>query len=293
MSAYWPTHWTFLRLTGANTIAFVDLYKEGASTNDMFISKGIDGLGAPEIDVSISKGKFQARQARERQIVARVGLNPDYSTGMTAAELRAYLYGMLTGGSSGPQISAIIMDGTSTELFRAEGYISKMEINPYVKDPEVVITIDCLSPYFHSLTARNPITDGDTVAATSNPQWPNRGSAPAGFYMAGTFGAAYDSFRLRDASDSTKFLQFDLFTKIGIHGTANDKIAFDTTEGQRFAFWYKYLSPGNYAMYDLLSAMAVNSQWLQLHNGVNQWQADLTTNITWTDIHYTPLHWGV
>lgn len=293
MTVYWPTHWTFLRLTGANTVGFVDLYKEGATPNDMFISKGIDGLGAPEIDVSISKGKFQARQARERQIVARVGLNPDYSAGLTAAELRAYLYGMLTGGSSGAQVTAIIMVDSSTELFRTEGYISKMEINPYVKDPEVVITLECLGAYFHSLTSRNPITDGDMSITTANPQWPNRGSAPAGFYMAATFGAAYDSFALRDAADTTKILQFDLFSKLGIHGAANDKIAFDTTEGQRFAYWYKYVSPGVYTTYDLLSAMPSNSQWLQLHNGINQWQAFLTTNITWTDIHYTPMHWGV
>jgi hypothetical protein len=293
MSLYWPTHWTFLRLTGANSVAFVDLYKEGATPNDMFISKGIDGLGAPEIDVSISKGKFQARQPRDRQIVARVGLNPDYSAGETPADLRAYLYGMLTGNSDGPAVSVIVMDGVSTELFRTVGYISKMDNNPFTKDPEVAITIDCLSPYFHSQTPRQPITDGDTVAATANPQWPNRGSAPTGFYMAGTFGAAYDKFGLRDTDNTSNILQFDLFLKLGVHGGINDKILFDTTEGQRFAYWDKYVSPGVYTRYDLLSAMPSNSQWLQLHNGINRWQAFFTSSITWDDIHYTPLHWGV
>src|SRR5689334_2316445 len=79
----------------------VDLPVVGADPSGPFVLKGADGLGPPDIDVVIADmvqegGVRQKKRASNRQIVALVGLNPDWSTGITPEDLRTVLYELLT-----------------------------------------------------------------------------------------------------------------------------------------------------------------------------------------------------
>lgn len=297
MSTYWTTKWSFLRLSGAAILGFIDLNKDGALPEDMFVLKGVDGLGPPEIDVSISKKKFQARQPRDRQLVVRIGLNPDYVAGDTPSDLRAYLYGMLTGDASNAQVTTFLMVDAATELFRTEGYVSKIENNPFSKDPEVAVTIECMGPYFHDAFERDALVDGDFGQFDPNPQWPNRGSAPSGFYLEGKVTASYDYFEIKNGgyndNGSEKRMRFNWFDKYGVHAVTNSLIQIDTREGQRMARLLQYLGAGpTYEVFDLLSAMTSDSVWLQLHNDMNNFTTNLSS-VTWQYAKYTPQHWGI
>lgn len=293
MTTYWDTKWSILRISGAAVLGYIDLKKDGASPSDMYVLQNVTGLEPPEIDVSISKGKFQARQVRDRVIVVTMGLNPDYLAGDTPSDLRAYLYGMLTGDMYDASVTVFLLPDPFSELFRSEGYVSKIEPTPFAKDQSVQITINCLKPYFHDFAVRNVmVADSVSAGAGANIQWPNVGSAPSGFHIKATFGAAYDSFEIQDAENTQRKMKFDWFTNLGIHGAAGDYISFDTQEGQRYAILYKSLGGGAYDAIDLATSMTSDSVWLELHNNINMFHVT-TPSITWNEITYLPLHWGI
>src|SRR4051794_8917947 len=102
---------TKLRMTGLNVL---DLPVVEALLTDKYLLKSVDGLGPPEVDVSIAPtlngpGVYKGRRPQSRQIVALIGLNPDYNDGETASDLRSALYGMLTPGAK-DYISVEIMN---------------------------------------------------------------------------------------------------------------------------------------------------------------------------------------
>lgn len=265
---------TKVRLNG---LTVVDLPIIGALPTDPYVSKNWDGLGPPEIDVSIADtlnagGVYQGRRPQSREIVGAIGLNPDHGADQTASDLRSTLYGMLTPGYI-DYITVQIMDG-DTVVCETQGYVRRLEINPFSKDPEVQITIACLQQY---LLAPEIIFVEPT--GTNNFPILNEGTAPAGFHMEVIFTDALASWVLSDASGQK--MEFVYGFLVG------DLLEFDTRPGSR-GVW---VTRGGVRT-NIIWTLSTDSIWYMFHGGENIFFTS-SEAFSWGDVFYLPQYWGI
>lgn len=264
---------TKIRLSGRTNI---DLQVFGLRPSNQWILKDADGIGPPEVNVFLSGGQYQGRKAVSRQIVLKVGLNPNHAIGQTAAAMRNTLYGLLTPGPT-DSITVRFMNGPNV-VVDAVGYIKNIEVVPFSKDPEVQITVDCLEPY---LTApgyvEQTITSGDEEFTIEN-----EGSVTTGFYIEVTFNASVAAWTLySEQAGSGPRMRFDYAFLSG------DKLKINTRSGQRYV---KRTRSGTTIW--LIKAMSSDSHWFELHPGENTFWTTFT-GISEIEFHHTPQYWGV
>ena len=278
--------WDKLRLVGATN---VDLPVLGADPSGPFILKGVDGLDPPPVDVAFARargqrGVRQKRTPQYRQIVAEIGLQPDYNTGQTSADLRNTLYGLLT-PKYDQMVKAQIMLGTSV-IAEAQGDISNLEASIFTKDPEVQASLDCDSAYLIAPTAINQLPTRSIVSGQTALDITNPGDAPTGFYIRFTLQETL-SGSLRLSEDSA----FGRTIEISGPHAAGDTILIDTRPGQRKV---SRIPSGQSGEVSILNNVVEGSPWLMLHGGANR----LLLNATLFDWYsqgftHTPMYWGV
>lgn len=277
-----------LRFIGATS---VDLPILGADPSGPFVLKGADGLGPVEVTVRMAqtvleKAIYQGKSPTLRQIIAVVGLQPEWNEGQTAEQLRTILYGLLTPKYGQMVRVEIVGDGVVKGF--AQGQVSKMEAALFTKDPAVQITIDCDYGYLLAPTMvfQEPVQS--TVGGIRSFHVVNNGTAPSGFKMGAILRANVGmSLVLSDENPLGQKFQVD-----GINWVSGDKFVIDTRPGTR-GVWR---GPGGGALVSVLNNMnAAVSEWMYLYGGDNQLLLN-TTAFDW-DPAYTfahqPAFWGV
>jgi len=262
-----------IRLIG---LAVVDLPIIDATPQDLYILKDVEGLGPVEIDVSIADtlnagGVYQGRRPQNKQIVAKVGLNPDYSAGQVPADLRESLYGMLSPSADDAIAVQIIND--EDVIAGTTGYVSKIEINPFSDKPEVQMTIDCTKSTFEA-PALTFIEPADKVS----PVITNVGSAPTGFHMELQFTADVSGWTITHISGRQMFIDYEFLT--------GDLLEIDTRPGYR-GIWVTRVGVRTNIIWAL-----TNSVWHMLHGGANNF-ATSSSAFDWGDVYYLPQFWGI
>ncbi len=263
-----------LRFNGLNVVDFPII---GVKPTDLYILKNVDGLGPPEVDVSIAQtlnagGVYQGRRPHSRQIVALVGLNPNYSLGEVPGDLRTSLYGMLTPGYVDNIVVQIIDD--EEVVASTTGYVSKMEINPFSDTPEVQIAVECLQQY---LVAENEVflEPPDKVS----PEIVNLGTAPAGIFMEVQFTTDLPGWTLSDISGQKMEINYSFLT--------GDILTIDTRPGHR-GIWVSRLG----VLTNIIWALSADSIWYMLHGGTNTFSTS-SSSFDWGDVFYLPQFWGI
>lgn len=276
-----------IRLVGATN---VDLPLQGLGPLSPFVLKAADGLGPPEVDVSIGAllqggGYYQGRRPQNREPVLRIGLQPEWNINQTAEELRSTLYGLLT-----PKYGALVelhirKDGVT--LARTEGHVKKLEVAAFSKDPEVQVTMACLSPYLKSITGvrQTPplvVSGGNTLFEIDH-----IGTAPTGFYAQFQFTAATTG--ILTISDNGP-----LGEKLKINRTfaINDILTINTTAGARGIWRSTTANPTG--LVSILGNLVPDSDWIQLHSGINPLKIS-SPAVVFTSLStvHTPTYWGV
>lgn len=275
-----------LRLVGANNVDFPIL---GADASGPFVLKSAEGLDPPEIFVAYAStvnegGVRQKTKAQNRQVIARVGLQPDWDTGQTAQELRTTLYGLLTPKYGLPLIGRLMLG--STVVGEIQGDISRFEASIFSKDPEVQITMNCdgphiLAPAILYQTPEKSIVSGKTAIDVLND-----GTASVGFWMSITFQSVQNA-TLVLSDDSANGQHMDITENF----EAGDKLTLDTRPGQR-GVW-KTLS-GESVKSSILNSLTGESPWMELHGGDNRLLLN-NTAFDWAGngFGHTPAYWGV
>lgn len=263
---------TKIRLAGRTNI---DLPFFGLRPTNTYILKAVDGLGPPEVGVFLSNGLYQGRRPQDKQLIVRVGLNPNHAVGQTVSSIRNTLYGLLTPGPS-DAIVVKLMNGPNV-VATVTGYVSKLEIVPFSKDPEVQITIECDSPY---LKDENPtvIVPETKSSFTIN----NGGSVTTGFYFDLTFNADAASFVLRSEAPATGPKM-----QITYAFLAGDTLMVDTRKNQKTV----QVKRGSTTT-RIIKALSSDSVWFQLHPGENDFWATPDT-FDWVQTIHHRLHWGI
>lgn len=278
---------TKLRLVGATN---VDLPIIGADASGPFVLKSADGLGPPDIVVSIGQttqegGIYQGRKAQNRQVVMLVGLQPEWEIGQSSEDLRTTLYGLLT-----PKFGELIQMecwNDNVLVAKAEGQFSKFEAAIFSKDPAVQLTLDCTHPYLQSpsLLFQNPaegVSGGKTWFDVENV-----GTAPSGFMMSVQFTNTFTgAVTINDNGGPT-----GEYFSVNRAWTAGDKLILDTRPGQR-GVWRT--PSGSSAVQSILGDMDIFSTWLQLYNGTNRlWINNVNFDWLAPGFGHTPAYWGV
>jgi hypothetical protein len=265
---------TKLRLIGLSAVDFPIV---GALPSDPYLLLSADGLGPPEVNVSIADtlnagGVYQRRSPQRRQPVLLIGLNPDHGSGETVSELRQSLYGMLTPGYI-DYVTLQILNVNDVLMFTT-GYVEKVEINPFSKDPQVQLTFDSTQPYFQAsnLTFINPLSKVTPVI-------PNDGTAPAGFRMEVIFTSPLSSWTLSDNSGKKMKITYDFI--------AGDKLIIDTRPGSR-GIWRERAG----ITLNIVGSLSADSTWYMLHGGDNIFTTS-SQAFNWGDLFYLPQFWGI
>lgn len=277
-----------LRFIGAET---VDLPLQDVSAAGPFVLKSADGLGPPQIVVNLSRTRlekaiYQGKSAALRQVIALVGLHPDWDTGQTPEELRGTLYGLLT-PRYGKMVRMEIVHDDVVQAY-AQGHLSKLETALFSKDPAVQLTLDCDYPYLLDTTqlVQMPALRAQGGGLAFDVE--NVGTAPSGFRMGVVLRANVGtSLVVSDADPQGQKIQID-----GINWIAGDKLLIDTRPASRGVWrgagggsWQSVLSNLNGAV----------SEWMTLHKGENTLTIN-TTALDWdTENQFThlPAYWGV
>ena len=265
---------TKIRLIG---LGVVDLPIIGATPQDVYICKDVDGLGPTEITVSIADtlnegGVYQGRRPQNKQIVAKIGLNPDYTAGQVPADLRESLYGMLS-PSADDAIEVQIIDDEDV-IAGIMGYVEKIDINPFSDKPEVQMVVLCTKPYFSA--PDELFVEPDT---TVSPVITNVGTAPAGFHMELQFTTDVFGWTLTHASGRKLEIDYDFAT--------GDLLEIDTRPGQR-GIWVTHIGVRT----NIIWAKTADSIWHMLHGGANNF-ATSSSSFDWGDVYYLPQFWGI
>lgn len=277
---------TKLRLNGASS---VELPLEGVGPLSPYVLKAADGLGPPQLDVAMGrplsgKGYFQSRRPQLREIVLRIGLQPEWNIGQTPQELRTELYGLLT-PKFGYLLGIEIIDGNTT-IAVSGGHVRNFEIAPFSKDPEVQITIACdqsylMGPNFLSQAPSRAVS-GNTSSFTVN----NPGTAPTGFTASFQFKAAQSGV-IRLSDEAVNGESIGVSQNVAI----DDVIIFSTTPGDR-GIWFKPAASSTAT--SILGGIEQDSEWIQLHNGDNVLRLN-HPNFVWFagGVTFKPAYWGV
>lgn len=278
--------WDEVRLVGLSTVT---LKRSGASMSDRYLFKAASGLGPPEMFVSISDiavqgGVFQNRRPANRQMVYRIGLNPNHMIDETAEDLRTELYGLLTPGivSYGEDKVLVHFYYNGEYVAEANGWISKMEPVLFTKVPEVQITIDCADPY---IQAPEPYYLPQPIDGL-NPIIPNIGTAPTGFKLEILFTQGTPFFRLFDGPNPEDIV-IDL-TLGSPYFNIGDTLTINTEPGER-----EILHDNGSTVKPLIYLLPSSVKWPMLRGGDNPFWTYLYTTFVFTNISYKPKYWGV
>lgn len=248
-----------------------------------YLVKSITGLEGPDQVVSLSEiaeegAGLQGVRTDDRQIVIQLGFQPDYSLGQSVEGLRRALYPMRN-PKLRYKLTVQLLNEDETEIWQTTGRVSKMPTNPFTKDPEVQITINCLSPYWSSIgqyVHPNPSDISGQTTFTIN----NSGDATTGFETVVTLTAANSFFRFF-TEDESEWIHITYPFAIG------DVLTINTSMGSRKVSLNR---GGN--IINMLQYFSPNTSWLQLDSGDNVLKPNTTSYVinSWT---HTPRFWGI
>lgn len=126
----------------------------GRAETDLIQIRNIDGLDPVKAAVntspygSVDGASYTGSSVRSRNLVLTLGLNPDWNLWSyeTLRDL-LYLYFM-------PKRSIRLVFYREAKVpVEIYGIVESVEVNPFSKDPEILVSIVCPDPYFTALTA--------------------------------------------------------------------------------------------------------------------------------------------
>jgi len=247
-----------------------------------YLVKGITGLEPVTHTVSLADraeegAGFQGRRPDNRQIVVQLGFQPDYSLGQTVESLRRFLYPMLV-PKLDYSVQVTLLNEEETETWRTWGQVSKTPTNPFTKEPEMQITIDCLGPYWLGKDYVHPTPN--SLSGKLSFDIDNAGDAPTGWEIVVGITAVKTNFEIF-RGDSKAWVLITYPFALG------DQITINTVMGSRALTLLR-----NGVTTNMLQYFSPNSTYFQMDGGINTF-LPLYTNYTVKSWKHTPRFLGI
>jgi hypothetical protein len=146
---------------------------------DGYVLKDIQGLDPVKATIisstfaNLDGVQYQTARREARNIIVKLGLEPDYATGSVRA-LRTNLY---TWFMTKAPVNLTLYDDDGLTV-NIDGHVEYCNTPPFAKEPEASISIICENPDFVELTAVSG--SGSTVSTTTEFSFNYTGSVEAG-----------------------------------------------------------------------------------------------------------------
>ena len=257
--------------------------------NSRYIVRAIVGIDAEEIIPkfygvgAVSGKKMYEFTMKPRDVVARVSLNPRFSTNEDVSEIRDVIYRLVSANRFG-QLTVLFKDGGSI-VSSIKGHITKMEVPYFTNSPELQITIHCNDPMFRAVT---PIEYAPADLPSTNPILliDEPSTAPHGFSFKVKFTATTTTFAVQD-DPTTPDWKFEVTPPTSF--LTNDELYVSSEYGAKQVFWNKASGTDT----DLMDKVLLDSVWPQVFPGQNTLYFPQIANFDWLEVSYYSAYWGL
>lgn len=258
---------------------------DGPNRRNPYVLKNVTGLDAEQITPqfygqgAVSDIKFTSLALEPREVVMRVGLQPDWSVGNTPADLRSNLLKAIASNRSG--LIQLRFYENEVVIGVLDGFVNKFTDSPSAKESEVIITVKCDNPLIRSMDVTSQILTGLSVSAPVliDPI----STAPHGF-----------KFKLTITSDMTP--------PWGIQDSAtpdwkfqlnnvlldNDELYFSSEENDKYLYLVR-----SAVTYHLMDQLELGSLWPIMFPGENTFDILGGSSFVWNEVYWYETHWGI
>lgn len=264
-------------VAGTVLTLLLDDYTNGYVLEDVV---GIDPVKATIVTSKFAKkagSQFQNSQRENRNLVVKIGLEPDYALN-SVRSLRWALYDFFTPDSV---VSLRFYDDTDL-VVDISGHVEDCDAPPFTKDPRMDVSIICTDPDFVVL---DPVVEeGFTVSDTTEFFINYPGTAKTGFEFVLHVDRTLTDFTIYQTEPGGVTKQLDFSASL----IAGDELTISSVEGNKFI---SLLRSGTTS--SVLYGMPSTSSWLELKRGFNNFRVyALGAAIPFT-ITYTPRYGGL
>jgi hypothetical protein len=276
-----------------NSSDFAVLSFKDPTRDNSYNVKSIVGLDADNIVPKHYGAAFFNMALQSREIVMKIGLNPNFSAGESFASLRDRLYKMIASSRTG-LVDIWFRYTYSNDAFttiianraRISGFITKFEAAQFERTQEVQITISAIEPFLKSFSEIPVDVSGPLF--TPMPIITNimdtESTAPHGFDFDITFLGFVATFSMSNPFDAS--WSFDV-SPVGGFGDG-DVLHFSSEPKDKKL----YIQRGA-TQVPLGDVIAPGSIWPIIFPGDNYFTFDNYALMEWTNLSYYNAYWGV
>lgn len=254
-----------------------------ADASSGFIVENIDGLDPVKASIASSSfasmdgTQYQSSRRESRNIVFRIGLEPDYTVD-TVRNLRTRLYNFFMPKSS----IALRFYMTDGLIVDTTGRIESFETPIFTQEPAVTISIICFDPDFIAIAP--VVINGNTVSTSVETLVTYEGTTETGFTLVMNVDRVLGAFTVynRLPDGSTRTLDFSASL------VAGDVVTISTVAGAKFI---TRLRSG--ITTSLLYGMTVQSDWIEFTQGNNYLRVYAVGAAIPYVLTYTPRYGGL
>lgn len=226
--------------------------------------------------------RYYSFSMKDREIVMRVALNPQYRLNEMHSDIRDELYRAISSTRTGK--IALYFKAGATTVSRIYGLITKFEVGYFERVPEVQLTVQCDDPMFRGV---NPIVYEPSDLATANPVVIGDpiSTAPHGFEMQITFDHTTPSLTIQDEASSPNWM----FTVTPSGGfLVGDVLHFSSEYSNK----QLYLVRGASTI-ELIDKISPSSMWPIIFPGINTFYFLDIAKFDWNYLNFYASYWGV
>lgn len=257
------------------------------TSQNAYIAKEISGLDADEIlpkfyGVDLGSRKQYDLLLGKRDIVIKIGLNPDYSLGQTYPGLRDDLYKVISSSRTG--LIEIQFKNGATVKAAISGFVTKFETLTFTKTPEIQMTVSCNDSMLRAVEGINvdiEDLDADEFVVTDT-----ESTAPHGFSFGVIFTDTVDTFTVQDVEPANWMFEVGLTGSPLEEFVDGDELHFSSEANSRYLYIVRDLE-----ITHLIDRIFPTSVWPILFPGTNNFKFSGSLNLDY--ITYFPTYWGV
>lgn len=251
--------------------------------SDGLIIEDVEGLGPVKATLVSSNfaqqsgAQFHSSSRATRNLVLKIGLEPDYAT-TTATELRAGLYDYFMTESE-VNLRFFITSGLTVETV---GRVESCDPAIFSKDPRVDVSIVCFDPDLLALA--EIVLEGDTTADTTETAIEYAGTAPTGIVFTLNVNRTLSEFTIYHRGPDDVLKSFD-FAEDLIDG---DVLTISMIPGDKGATLLRASATSS-----LLNGVSPQANWIQLTKGTNHIRVFALGDPIPYEISYLPRYGGL
>lgn len=271
------------------------------SVGSQYFIKNIEGLGPTKAEivtasyVGMPGTAFQAANVASRNIVAQVGVDPDYSIDDPFGELRRALYPFL---NPGDKVELQFTSDENMEVVTAVGYLESFEPSIFSSEPMQTLSFICPDPYFYSKATIQQTRMGAGSIFLTNPGTAARTGMTILIDNVAVPGTnAMEISGLIYPDPDPRYLDNKTILDVGTYTAGGEPMIFKvvTVPGKKSAGWmgseYYHdnvesgiMEPWETTANDLLGYI---DGWAYLHPGVNEMEFNVGLPAMFADVYVT------